>query len=111
MAGGDDMRFSDDQLTQLRADFDDHVTKEEAMWKKLIEHQDANAKAIKDLTSAIKAQTDATAPIVQMHSDLMGAARLGHRVTELVIWLIKAGGVLAGVGYAIHWIVQHAPKH
>lgn len=111
MAGGDDMRFSDEQLQQLRTDFDDHVEKEEAMWAKLITHQDANAKAIKELTAAIRAQTDATAPIVQMHNDLMGAARLGHKVTDLVVWLIKAGGVLAGVGYAIHWILEHAPKH
>lgn len=138
MAGGDDMRFSDMQLSELRQDFNklvevvdshvetfkNHEIREDA-WREdlihrdeqqnrrfdaLMQSQEKNTYAIAELTSQVSAVVNDTKDIVQLHKDFQGAARVGKGVQDLMLWLMKWGTIGGALAASVHYIVTHM-KH
>ena len=100
MAGGDDMRFSDSMLLQLREDFDKHVTEEMSLSKDHLAAQNANVEAISKLTVSVATLTDNvsaltndTRDIIQTYKDLQGVARIGSGAQRFAIWCMKWGSI------------------
>ena len=118
MAGGEDMRCTDDKLFQLCQDFHDHKVEEDA-WRKnhddrmerLFNAQDVNTQAITDLTSAVSTVVSETRDIVQLHKDFQGAARVGKGLQGFMFWCLKWGGIVGGIGAGIHYLIEHFSSH
>jgi len=118
MAGGDDMRFSDSMLLQLREDFDKHVTEEMSLSKDHLAAQNANVEAISKLTVSVATLTDNvsaltndTRDIIQTYKDLQGVARIGSGAQRFAIWCMKWGSIGAAGAAGIHYIVNHFSTH
>lgn len=117
MAGGDDMRFSDAQLVQLhkeirvhiegedkwRSDHDEWRKEQDSRFSQLLEATQRNTESVGKLI-------EETRDIVQLHKDLQGAARLGQKLQDFCIWLMKWGTIGGFVAGVIHYFVNHI-KH
>lgn len=110
-------RVSDAELKELRAEFKKHVAEEHADRKEQHRIMMENAQAINaltvavgDLTNTVTLHMKATAPLVEIHHELMSAARLGTRVGDFFIWLGKFGVAGGALVLAAHWVVEHFPK-
>ena len=105
-------------LSQLRDDFDHHVKEEMATYNKILDAQNANIVAISALTNSVATLTDNvsaltvdTRDIIRTYKDFQGVARVGNGVQKFVIWCLKWGGIIGGVGVGISWIIEHFSKH
>lgn len=124
-------RFSDQQLSELRQDFDTHVESHEQFVKRFDKHeqgeeawriqqgdrmdamltaQEHNTQAISELTTHVSSLVTDTKDIIQLHKDFQSTARVGSKIQDLIVWLMKAGGILAALGAGIHYVVTHL-KH
>ena len=106
-------RFSDDELRLLRSDFDRHIADEDLndkkwleKWEDLARMIEKNAEATNRIALAVADQAESTADIVQLWSDMQGAARVGSRVQKALLWLSgmgAAGLLIAGfISYVIN---------
>ena len=112
------MRCTDEKLFQLCEKFDRHVerfdeheSREEEKFNRLIEAQQNNTQAISELTGQVSALVTDTRDIVQLHKDFRGAARVGSGIQGFVLWCMKWGGIIGGLGAALHYLVEHFSKH
>lgn len=123
------MRNGDsDKLTDLCSKFGDHVDahnrfvdrfdrheKSEESWRSdqgvrfdaMLTAQNENTKAISELAVAVAQQAKDSQAVIQLHKDFQTTARIGHRVTDFIIWCAKTGGVLGALGMGIHWVLNH----
>jgi hypothetical protein len=114
----EDKRCTDEKLFQLCQDFHDHKVEEDE-WRKnhdvrmerLFNAQDVNTKAITEITAAVSAVVSDTAVIVQLSKDFQGAARVGKGLQGFVVWCLKWGGILGGLGAGVHYLIEHFSKH
>lgn len=114
MAGGEDMRFSDQELISLRNDISSHIRGEDA-WR--LEHDEwrRNQEAmmtqlvqtVKSNTEAMESLSESTKDVVQITNDFKGAARLGGKLQDFMVWLLKWGTIGSAASYGVHWIVTH----
>lgn len=81
-------------------DHDDRLRRGEEQFGLILQGLNANTKAIETLNRN-------TAGVVQAYQDVQGTARVGAAVWNAVVWLTKAGGVLAAIGYGLHWLINH----
>ncbi len=58
-------------------------------------------------TAAIKTLTEKTAGVVSAYEDVQAAARIGNSLQKVVVWLIKCGGSLAAIGWAINRLIEN----
>ena len=107
MIGDDDMRFSDGELVELKQQLKSHIEHEDAWrieqdarWERVLSATESNTKAVGILI-------EETRDIVQLHKDLQGAARLGQKLQNMFIWLMKWGAIGTAIAGAIHYIVNH----
>ena len=112
------VRCTDEKLFQLCEKFDLHVERfdeheahEEAKFLRLIEAQQNNTQAISELTTQVSALVTDTRDIVQLHKDLQGAARVGSGIQRFILWCMKWGGIIGGLGAALHYLVEQFSKH
>ena len=112
------MRFSDNMLAQLRADFDQHIKEETLASKAHLAAQNANVDAISKLTVSVATLTDNvseltrdTRDIIQIHKDFQGVARVGSGAQRFMVWCMKWGAIGTGVAMGVSYIIEHFSKH
>lgn len=110
-------RVSDQELKELRAEFRQHIKDEHSDRKEQQRIMLQNAQAINDLTASVGQLTvtvalniEATAPLVEIHREVVSAAKLGAKVGDLFIWLAKFGVAGGALIAAANWVLEHLPK-
>jgi hypothetical protein len=119
MSEGDDLnRCTDQKLFQLCKDFKEHQARferheerETATFGRILDAQHENTKAIGDLTGQITSLVTETRASVQLTRDLEGITRVGGGVQKFVLWCLKWGGILGGLGVGISWIIDHFSRN
>lgn len=66
---------------------------------------------LQENTEAIRSVDENTREVVQAYHDVQAAARVGNAIQKFIVWCMKWGGILAGIGYALNWILEHISKH
>lgn len=94
-----DMRFSDEQLTRLREDFNAHKEEQDARWGQALQLIEANNQTTAELAKTVQSLAESTQGIVQLYADVKGAARVGTAVQGFLFWVAK-WGTLGGLLYA-----------
>jgi hypothetical protein len=93
------VEVSQEDITKIKKDVDELRAENDARWMAMLACQENSTKAIKDLT-------ESTQGIVDLYSDLQGAARVGIAVQRGAIYLTKfgvAGTMAAGaLMYIVH---------
>lgn len=105
-----DLEFEDENLIMLHQHVVDHIeecTERNEFWKVQFERmvicQEENTRALKDLTTETKG-------VVELHRDIQGAARVGHKLQSFMLWLTKWGVIGASVAACISWIADHTQR-
>lgn len=99
-------RFSDQQLTELRVDFDQHKDEQERRWGQLAAMVEENTEAVKRIADAVECQAESTAGIVQLYQDLQGAARIGVGLRKFMTWLVGLGSAGIAIAAAISYVLK-----
>lgn len=99
-------RFSDEQLIELRQDFEQHKEEQEHRWEQLAEMVEQNTRATERIAEAVEKQAESTAGVVQLYTDFRGAARIGVGLQKFLAWLIALGTFGAAVAAAITYIID-----
>jgi len=99
-------RFSDEQLTELRQDFEQHKEEQERRWGELAEMVKKNTMATERIAEAVEKQAESTAGLVQLYTDFKGAARIGAGVQKFLIKLAATGSAGVAVGAGIAYLID-----
>jgi hypothetical protein len=102
MSGEDMARFSDTELTALRADFDAYKDEQDAKFDRLIAMVESNNRATGELAAA-------TQDIVRVYTDWQGTIRIGAAVQRCCLWLGKWGVIGAGMAAGIKYVLSLFP--
>jgi len=95
----DEMRFSDEQLRQLKQDFEEYKQVQDHRWLQLAEMVEQN-------TEATKRIAESTEAVVRIYQDVQGAARIGRGVGKFTAWLAGLGAAGAAVAAGVAWVVD-----
>lgn len=93
-------RFSDQQLVQLREDFNQFKREQQ-------QQADALSEALREQAAAIADLAQSTAGVVQLYSDMQAATRLGSGVQAFLLWCVKWGVITSGLAYGVRWLLEH----
>jgi len=109
-------RFSDEQLVQLRQEFEEHKEeqalcweRQEERWEQLAVMVEQNTQTTRELAESVCKIADSTAGVVRIYDDVKSAARVGGSVQAFLIWLGKLGAVGTALVVAIRWILDNLP--
>ena len=106
--------MAEEDLKQLRQDFEEHREEGNAKWACILEATERNCTALEKMTvsaelnnAALEELTKNTAGVVQVYSDLQGAARVGIALQKAVVWLSKWGVLGSIAAAALTFLVDH----
>lgn len=111
----DDMaRFSDEQLVQLREEFEQHKEEQaqcweqqEQRWEQLAIMVEQNTQTTRELAESVRVVAESTAGIVRIYEDVNAAARVGGALQRFILWIAKWGTIGTGLALGLQWIVRH----
>lgn len=99
----DKVRFSDIKVMELSEEFHQYCkvndSRAEVLERKLAETSVKLDKLVQN-----------TADIIQLHSDIVGTARLGIKVQRVGFWLVKWPLIGTGLYTAYEWIIHQLPR-
>ena len=87
----DDVRFSDEELTQLKQQFTAHKAQFEERWTQLAAMVAENTRLTNGLAVDIKRVATSTEGVVRLYTDVQAAARVGLGLQKLIVFLAKWG--------------------
>ena len=112
--GNDMPRFSDEQLIQLREEFEQHKEeqnecweRQERRWEQLAIMVEENTQTTRELAESVCKIADSTAGVVRIYDDVQGAARVGAALQRFIVWVAKWGTIGAGLAVGMSWVVRH----
>lgn len=107
-------RFSDEQLIQLREEFEQHKEEQERCWEQqerrweqLAVMVEQNTQTTRELAESVQAVAQSTAGVVKVYDDLNAAARVGGAVQRFIVWVAKWGTIGTGLAFGLQWIIRH----
>lgn len=116
MSGDDMPRFSDEQLIQLRNEFEEHKEEQERCWERQEERWEQlavmveqNTQTTRELAESVCKIADSTAGVVRVYDDVQSAARVGGALQRFLVWLGKWGAIGTGAVVAVRWILHNFP--
>ena len=97
-------RFSDQELSRLRDDFEEHKDLQEKRWLQLADMIEQSADATQRLAHSVESIAINTQGVVDLYIDIRGAARVGVSVQKFITWLAACGAL----GAIIATVINHA---
>lgn len=95
------------EMQDQRRELHEHIEHCEARLQRGDEQFGQILQCLTDNTAAIQSLDRNTRGVVQAYQDVQATARVGNTVLRVAVWCIKAGGVLAVIGYGIHAAIEH----
>ncbi len=107
MSGPTEMRFSDQELVDLRKEFTDYQLAQESRWEQFGQLMTENTRVTSELALSMSKIADSTKGVVQLYQDVQGVARLGDGLQKFLLWLAKWGVIGSALTYGIRWLAEH----
>lgn len=104
---GEEQRFSDKELVQLRKDLMNHKLLQEERYDQQQEQLGSILNAVESNTKSVSDLAKSTAGVVQLYEDIQGAARVGVSIQNFCLWLAKWGAIGTGLTAAIFYVIDH----
>lgn len=110
MKGLQDLQFEDENLNMLHQHVIQHIDECNARddyWRvqfdRVVKSQEATTLATKELARQTK-------DVVELHRDIQGAARIGIKVQDFMIWMAKWGVIGSAIIAGITFVAEQMDK-
>ena len=90
----------------LRDEFEMYKLEQNQRFERIEHVIESNTVAVERLANAVEAQANSTAGIVQLYSDLQGAARLGNGLQRFMGRLAALGTAGAALAAAVLYVID-----
>lgn len=101
-----EMCFSDEQLYQLRTDFELHREEQDRRWESMSSMVEQNTQTTRELAENVRSIAEDTAGIVQGYRDWQGTVRIGSSVQRFIVKLAGLGVAGAALATGIMYVIE-----